>query len=382
MVPEIETIQLQTLASGDRLYLQVYKFSGQNLGKKVYIQANLHGAEIAGNAVIYQLIDFLSNLDKSQVNGEIWLVPVCNPLGVNQKTHFFSTGRFNPYDGKDWNRIFGDFATQISEDELELFAQANLHLTPPQIRANYLQKIQTLLAKKIKQGKGQRGLSYSMHYRYLLQSLSIDANYLIDLHSASIDSIDYLYCFPNYQESASYLLFDYAILLNEYKGDTFDEAFIQPWLLLENKLRKLGKNITFPVESWTLELGSGMTINPNSVIKTLEGIKNYLHYKNFLSLPQFPIPKEVKFIPKDRIKSYYALQGGMIQNCLQKGTKVKQGDKLYEILSFNKSQKLPTIIEVISEDSGLVFDVSSNQTVNQGEYVLGIFPNSEGEKKR
>ena len=100
MIPHISTIDLLKLASGDVLSLQVYKFVGEQSGKKAYIQANLHGAEIVGNAVISQSIEFLSQLDRSRLRGEIWLVPVCNPLGVNQRSHFFSTGRFNSYDGK------------------------------------------------------------------------------------------------------------------------------------------------------------------------------------------------------------------------------------------------------------------------------------------
>lgn len=63
MLPSISRIELQKLASGDIYYLQVYKFIGRNKGKKAYIQANLHGAEIVGNTVIYRLIDWLSNLD-------------------------------------------------------------------------------------------------------------------------------------------------------------------------------------------------------------------------------------------------------------------------------------------------------------------------------
>jgi predicted deacylase len=56
MLPAIETIPVRQMASGDILAIQVYKFSGSHPGKKVYIQSNLHGAEISGNAVIYQLI--------------------------------------------------------------------------------------------------------------------------------------------------------------------------------------------------------------------------------------------------------------------------------------------------------------------------------------
>ncbi|MEM7594095.1 MAG: succinylglutamate desuccinylase/aspartoacylase family protein, partial [Cyanobacteria bacterium P01_A01_bin.83] len=89
MIPQIEQIDLYKLASGDVLALQVYKFVGDLPGKKAYIQSNLHGAEIVGNSVIGQLIAYLITLERSQLRGEIWLVPVCNPLGVNQRSHFF-----------------------------------------------------------------------------------------------------------------------------------------------------------------------------------------------------------------------------------------------------------------------------------------------------
>ena len=106
MIPQIDTIELLKLSSGDIISLQVYKFIGKKPGKKVYIQANLHGAEIVGNSVIYELINFFSSLEEDAIVGEVWLIPVCNPLGINQRGHFFSTGRFNSYDGINWNRIF------------------------------------------------------------------------------------------------------------------------------------------------------------------------------------------------------------------------------------------------------------------------------------
>ncbi len=121
MIPTISTIPIQHLASGDRLSLQVYKFIGAQPGKKAYLQANLHGAEIVGNAIIHQLIEFLMTLDATQLTGEIWLVPVCNPLSTNQRTHFFSTGRYNIYDGKDWNRIFWDYEKE--GEDLDYFAK-------------------------------------------------------------------------------------------------------------------------------------------------------------------------------------------------------------------------------------------------------------------
>jgi predicted deacylase len=74
MNPITKLINLQTLASGDILQLKTYHFKGKTGTKKVYIQSNLHGGEIVGNAVIYELIKFFSQLNEDTLNGEIFLV--------------------------------------------------------------------------------------------------------------------------------------------------------------------------------------------------------------------------------------------------------------------------------------------------------------------
>jgi len=86
-------------------------------------------------------------LDDTQLAGEIWLVPVCNPLSTNQRTHFFSTGRFNVYDGKDWNRIFWDYEKEC--EDLEAFAQSQINLEPADIWKNYLERIQSGFKKQL-----------------------------------------------------------------------------------------------------------------------------------------------------------------------------------------------------------------------------------------
>ncbi len=372
MKPLISTIDLLKLSSGDILCLQVYKFIGKQPGKKAYIQANLHGAEIVGNEVIYQLINFLMTLDESQIEGEIWLVPVCNPLGTNQRSHFFSTGRFNSYDGQNWNRIFWDHEKEFND--LETFARHQIENEIETIRNNYLAKIKIAWQQELNKIKQPSSVSWNEQYRYQLQSLCLDANYAIDIHSSSNQAIDYLYCFQERQESAKYFLLDYGILIDEYDGNCFDEAFLKPWLALEKKLAQLGKKVTFDLESWTLELGSGMQMNPDSVIKGVRGIKNYLTYRGIIQISKNPSLQkvEINLVKKSQIQDYYAPTGGMIRARASLGSRIKRGDKLYQILSFNKQTKLPAIIEVCAEQDGLIFDVATNQAVNQGEYVLGM----------
>ena len=378
MMPTILTIPLMQMASGDRLYIQVYKFAGATSGKKAYLQSNLHGAEISGNAVLHQLIEYLVGLDSENLCGEIWLVPACNPLGTNQRSHHFSSGRYNIFDGKDWNRIFWDYEKE--EQDLTAFAQSQLNCEPAEIRQNYLRRIQESFAAQGKKLDSPSSAPLRELYRYRLQSLCLDANYVIDCHSSTNQGLDYLYCFPTREESAKGFLLDYGLLLNEYDGNTFDEAFLKPWLALEKILADLGKPIQFDLESWTLELGAGMVMNPESVAKGVRGIKNYLAQKGILNIPGFPLPEtdshKIAFTPRTQVQKYYALTGGMIQNRVELGSYVKTGDLLYQVLSFNKKSQLPKTIDVQASDSGLVFDLSTNHSVNQADYILSLMKDS------
>lgn len=374
MIPNIETIFLRQMASGDRLFLQVYQFKGAKPGKKVYIQSNLHGAEISGNAVIHQLIEFLLSLNDTDLAGEIWLVPVCNPMGVNERSHIFSPGRYCAYEVRDWNRIFWDYEKEA--DDLVAFTKSQLHGDLGVVRQNYLTTIKDKFAKILEKINSSSGLPYTEQFRNKLQALSLDADYLIDLHSSTNQGLDYVYYFQNREDSAKYFLLDLGILLDKYDGDAFDEAFIKPWLALEAGFQQLGRNIRFDVEAWTLELGTGMQMKPNSVAKGVRGIKNYLAQKGVLQIPGFPLEQsmshEMYFAASSKRTKYYAIAGGMIQSRINLGSTVKTGERLYQILSFNKEGQLPTVIDVCAQQDGLVYDISINQAVNQGEFVLEI----------
>ena len=373
MLPVIENIVLRQMASGDRLSLQVYKFISARPGKKVYIQSNLHGAEIAGNAVIHQLIEFLLTISDPNLSGEIWLVPVCNPIGTNERSHHFSPGRYCVYEAKDWNRIFWDYEKEA--DDLVAFTKSQLQIELEVVRQNYLTIIKQKFAEVSEKINSHSGVPYTQIFSSKLQNLSLDADYLIDLHTSTNQALDYLYYFRNREESAKSFLLDFGIILDKYDGDAFDEAFIKPWLALEACFKELGREIKFDVEAWTLELGAGMQINPDSVAKGVRGVKNYLVQKGVLQVPDFSDDTkthQMTFASSSKRKKYYAIAGGMIQSRIKLGSSVKAGENLYQILSFNKEGKLPSIIDVCAQEDGLVYDVATNQAVNQGEFVLGV----------
>jgi hypothetical protein len=117
-------------------------------------------------------------------------------------------------------------------------------------------------------------------------------------------------------------------------------------------------------------------MNPESVKKGVLGIKNYLVEKEVLKIPGLPLAgtstHTISFTIKSQIKKYYAPTGGMIQSRVPLGSSIKEGQMLYQLLSFNKNGELPIVLDICAEADGLVFDVSTNHAVNEGEYVLCV----------
>ena len=112
-------------------------------------------------------------------------------------------------------------------------------------------------------------------------------------------------------------------------------------------------------------------MEPNSVARGVKGIINYLTYKKVLSLKEVQ-ETAIKLFPKSQIKKYYASFGGMVEHKVTLGTQIKAGQLLYQILCFSSHNQAPKEIKIYAENSGLVFDLSINQAVNQGEYILAV----------
>jgi predicted deacylase len=114
-----------------------------------------------------------------------------------------------------------------------------------------------------------------------------------------------------------------------------------------------------------------MKMRPESVAKGLAGIKNYLAHRGIL-LAEKPQSSPTQFLPSSHITRYRAPVGGMVGDRLALGQPVKAGEKLYEILSFNRVGKMPEVITVNSMVNGIVFDLAISESANQGEYVMSV----------
>ena len=129
---EQTTLTIGQDVRGKDIEVQIYKFIGSNkTAPKTYMQASMHGAEIQGNLVIYNLIKFFK---EHPPLGDIMLIPHCNPIGGNHKVGEYTQGRFDPICGGNWNRQY--FNPKYKD--LESFAEKNLSLPPAKLTQKFV----------------------------------------------------------------------------------------------------------------------------------------------------------------------------------------------------------------------------------------------------
>lgn len=325
-------------ASGRNLNVPVYRFIGQTPGPKVYIQSSIHGAEVQGNVVIYHLIQ---QLKQAEIQGEIILIPNCNPVGSNLKSGEYTLGRFDPVNGQNWNRAYY-YDEQLIADFVE-------NVTPE----DDIQQIKSDFRQHIKQGIDDVlarpwGVGLAEQLNLKLQRFAFDADIVIDLHNGPV-STRHIYV-PEYaKESARYFNIPHVILIPNKFAGALDEATFCPWWTLQQQLQQKypQRGWNFDVEAFTVEMGSQEVIDFTSGEYDARGIVSYLSYKHCFSEP-LAQPDDISRYAVE-LKDYKVLfsqQGGIVEYLAKPGEHIQQGQTLAKVLNVDEldNDKAVTLI--------------------------------------
>ena len=369
------------MASGAKLTVPVYSFESQQAdsNKKtpnVYIQANMHGAEVQGNAVIFQLLELLQYCN---VNSNITLVPYANPVACNHKNGEYTLGRFDPITGVNWNRMY-----HYDEAIVEPFAQQNIDASELEIKEGFKQILIDQIEQKLDHNIW--GLTTGQRIAYQLQLMAHQADLVLDLHTGPISS-KHLYC-PEYAiASASYFDIPHTILIpNDFDG-AMDEATFCPWWSLQQEFTKLGRNFVmgegaFAKESFTVELGSQEQIDLAIAHQDALSILSYLQFKGVVtsSLEQTSLPEA--FTPQKMTryacylkdyKALYAPMGGMVDYLAEFGKPLSAGEPLARILRMDNYGDGNPLHNVALEQDVLPILHFASASVNQGTELYKVF---------
>ncbi|CAI8958937.1 Peptidase M14 [Pseudomonas sp. IT-196MI5] len=343
---------------GTERTLSVFRYGAGT--RKVYIQASLHADELPGMRTAWELKKRLTELEQQgQLNAVIELVPVANPIGLDQHLQGSHMGRFELGSGKNFNRSFVELSAPVAGligDRLGSDAQANIAL----IRQAMGQVLDDLPAATSQ--------LEAMH-RLLLRH-ACDADITLDLH-CDFDAAIHLYAlpqhWPQWQSLAARLKAGVALLCEDSGGSSFDESCSSPWL----RLARAFPAAAIPPANLatTLELGSLGDTRVDQAQANCEAILGFLAEQGLISGTWPAAPAECcEGMPLEGTQYLFAPHHGVVSFLREAGEWVEKGDALFEVVD-PLHDKVTT---VQAGTSGVLFAIDRGRYTQPGTWQAKV----------
>ncbi len=379
-----EDIPVNQLSNGQVLEVKKFELKGDEPGLHVHIQASVHGAEVQGNPVIWELLNFFS---KAKIKGSITLMPMVNPWGSNTKTGTYTQGRFNPVTGDNWNRNFINlvgYDQEVSQFNLDTFWENNKDKNHQEQVTNF-KKLQVESFHRILEALKEYGISDNREMNIKLQALAARADLVLDLHTGPA-ATRYLYAGEYALKKMKDIPFPHNLIIpNEY-GGAMDEATFFPWTELTRVAHEAGDSFVNSFESYTVELGSEEIIDSTKArtdaarlltLLAARGIINYYDLEKHYGAELSFIKNEKKYACLlKNYATYYLQQGGLVEYIKGPGDHITAGEDLYKVLdfshlhSFNDLEKCYQTIK--ANKDGIIINHTPSASVTKGTIAYQV----------
>lgn len=319
-----EWLQVGQQPSGEEAKVPLLRF-GTGEGPLVYIQANIHGAEIQGNAVIER---FLQLCKANHPDGRFIIAAMANPIGINQKSGEFTLGRFDPISGENWNRQYHFDGSQIDD-----FAQANIDKDDATVKRLFRQQLIDQIEQRL---QSPWGLKTGQQMALTLQRVATEADIVLDLHTGPI-SERHLYVPEFARSDAKRFNIPLNIIMPPDFGGALDEAAFSPWWQLSQAFQRLGREFKVMVNAFTVEMGSQELLDPEQAMQDALGIASYLELHGcWADGSHRPTPvTQIAAHLKD-YRAVYSPSGGQVEYVAPLGQKLPQGQPLARLWHYYK----------------------------------------------
>lgn len=378
-------IPLRTLASGAQLTVPVFRFTG-DAGPAVYIQANIHGPEIAGCGAIFELLKFLRA--QETLHGSITLVPSINPVGLDTKIMGQQVGYMDLNDPSvsNWNRIYPLLVESARDPDagphepepvdLAGFVAAHRESDEATIVQAFRVALRAAL-EDVRRKQGRYGLPFRHIQALAALEMALAHDYVLDLHTAG-RAAHHLYIFKPYREMATYWRIPYVIQLPDDFTGALDEACILPWLRLQKAFRThAGREIPFRAfqkEAYTVELGSADTLSAAAMREDAARIINYLRAKGVLEGAAVAGEVASVWCTMADYARYAAPTGGFLLWEKALGETVAAGETFAVILRPYAvgDDTQPDTIPLTAREEGILMNCTETHVVQEGMPVCAI----------
>lgn len=322
---QIRQHPLLSPALGTERKLTSLHFGQPGDGQKAYIQASLHADELPGMLVAYHLRSLLETAEaRGELHGEVVLVPLANPIGLNQTTMHAQLGRFELASMENFNRNYPDFFSLVKDKVAPLLTQdpkANQHA----IRQAMGEALQA-----------EQPATELHSLRNTLMRLSHDADVVLDLH-CDFEATVHMYVEQAMLDQMMPLaacLGAKAVLWANGSGGpiSFDEALSGPWWRLRDHFA--GKApIPMACASTTVELRGQLDVSTRLATQDAQAIYHFLQHRGIVNGPLLKLPKALcEATPLSGTESLHAPHPGVVDFTVQPGDQVRKGQTVANVI--------------------------------------------------
>ncbi len=291
---------------------------------KIYIQASLHADELPGMLVAWHLKQRLAELDKAgRLNSEIVLVPVANPVGLEQVLMDVPLGRYELESGQNFNRSFIDLSDEVGTD------------VEPHLSDDPRQNVRLIRASLRRALEAQVPVTQLQSQRLTLQRLACDADMVLDLH-CDFEAVAHLYttpeAWPKVEPLSRYLGAEASLLATDSGGQSFDECFTLVWWELQ---QRFDHRFEIPQGSFsvTVELRGQGDVDHHLASRDSQAIIDYLTAfgaiaGNAAPLPDLPYPAT----PLAAVEPVVTTAGGLLVFHVLPGEMMSAGQLIADVI--------------------------------------------------
>ncbi len=385
---ERRDIPLRRLASGTQVSIPTFRFTGDD-GPRVYIQANIHGPEIAGCGAIYEIVKFLHA--QESLHGTVTLVPSINPIGLDTKIMGLQVGYMDLNDPSvaNWNRIYpllvGDAPASNADPRDSAVVNLNTFVAAHQEcdEATVVRDFSAALRLAFEDTR-RKSARHGMSFRHILAltalDLALDHDYVLDLHTAGV-AAQHLYLFEPLRDLASCWHIPYIIQLPDEFTGALDEAIMLPWLHLQKAFKThIGRDITFEAfgkECYTLELGDADSLSRTAMKDDAARIINYLRNRGVLDGESSQEDVKSVWCTMADYCRYAAPTGGFLLWEKTLGSTVQPGEifativRPYAICDESELDEVP----IMAQEAGILMNHIKSHVVEEGMTICTMMTN-------
>jgi predicted deacylase len=355
----MEAFVIPGLAPGTMHTLPVWRFGAPGAHPKIYVQAGLHADEVPGLLAAQHLLGLLqAHAEAGRIQGEIIVVPMANPIGLQQRVMGGLAGRFSLADGVNFNRAYPDLAPGVAADIADRLGE-DPDTNEAIIRAALLQANAATPAH-----------TPAEHLKRTLLGLALDADLVLDLHceNAGVVHLYALTPLVDHCRPLAALLGAQALLLAEESGGhPFDEACSQPWLHLQRAFP--GHPIPLACCAVTVELRGDTDVSHGLAAADAEALVNAMILASAIDapVPRLPLARCRPTNLAD-VELLVAPAPGILVMHRTPGARVGAGDLVAEVVD----PVTGNISELRPQYAGLMFAHESVRFVVAGRSVAKI----------